>query len=47
MESRINGKEVCYQNDKTTLYYEVATGLKIAESKTMEQTGKSVTKQQH
>jgi hypothetical protein len=39
----INGKELCNQNGKTNLYYEVATGLKIAESKTMEQAGKSVT----
>jgi zinc protease len=40
----INGKEAyVIKNDKTNLYYEVATGLKIAESKTMEQAGKSVT----
>lgn len=40
----INGKEAyVIKNGKTNLYYEVATGLKIAESKTMEQAGKSVT----
>jgi predicted Zn-dependent peptidase len=40
----INGKEAyVIKNDKTTLYYDVTTGLKIAESKTMEQAGKSVT----
>jgi hypothetical protein len=40
----INGKEgLCIKNDKTKLYYDVTTGLKIADSKTMEQTGQSVT----
>lgn len=39
----INGKEAyVIKNGKTNLYYEVATGLKIAESKTIEQAGKSI-----
>jgi zinc protease len=40
----INGKEAyVIKNDKTKLYYDVTTGLKIADSKTMEQAGQSVT----
>lgn len=39
-----NGKEAyAIKNGKTTLYYDVASGLKIAVSKTMEQAGKSIT----
>lgn len=39
-----NGKEAyAIKNGKTTLYYDVASGLKLAEAKTMEQGGKSIT----
>ena len=40
----INGKDAyAVKNGKTTLYYDVASGLKVAESKVMEQGGKSMT----
>lgn len=40
----INGSEAyALKNGKTTLYYDTKTGLKIAEAKTMEQGGKSMT----
>ena len=40
----INGKDAyAVKNGKTTLYYDVASGLKVAESKVMEQGGKSIT----
>ena len=40
----INGNEAyAVQNGKTTLYYEVKSGLKIADSKTQEQGGNKVT----
>ncbi|PRZ24969.1 M16 family metallopeptidase [Flavobacterium granuli] len=39
-----NGKEAyAIKNGKNTLYYDVASGLKLAEAKTMEQGGKSIT----
>jgi hypothetical protein len=43
--SRLNQRErclCCEKNGKTTLYYDVASGLKVAESKVMEK-GKSMT----
>ncbi|RDI57073.1 insulinase family protein [Flavobacterium glaciei] len=40
----INGKDAyAVKNGKTTLYYDVVSGLKLADSKVMEQGGKSVT----
>ena len=40
----INGKDAyAIKNGKTTLYYDVVTGLKLAEAKTMEQAGKTMT----
>lgn len=40
----LNGKEAyAIKNGKTTLYFDVTSGLKIAEAKTMEQGGKSIT----
>ncbi|WP_426095094.1 insulinase family protein [Flavobacterium sp. DSR2-3-3] len=40
----INGKDAyAVKNGKTTLFYEVASGLKLAESKVVEQGGKSIT----
>ena len=40
----INGKDAyAVKNGKTTLYYDVTSGLKLADSKVMEQGGKSVT----
>lgn len=40
----INGKDAyAIKNGKTTLYYDLVSGLKIAESKTVEQGGKSTT----
>jgi zinc protease len=40
----INGSEAyALQNDKTTLYYDTKSGLKVADSKTMEQGGKTMT----
>lgn len=40
----INGNDAyAVQNGKTTFYYDVKSGLKVAESKTMDQDGKSVT----
>ncbi|MEZ7505114.1 M16 family metallopeptidase [Flavobacterium sp. Arc2] len=40
----INGKDsYAIKDGKTTLYYDVATGLKLADSKTMDQGGKSIT----
>ena len=40
----INGSEAyAVQNGKTTMYYDTKSGLKIAESKTMEQAGKTMT----
>lgn len=40
----ISGKDAyAIKNGKTTLYYDVTTGLKLAESKTMEQAGKTMT----
>ena len=40
----INGSEAyALQNGKTTLYYDTKSGLKVAESKTMEQAGKTMT----
>ncbi|TDD96638.1 insulinase family protein [Flavobacterium cellulosilyticum] len=40
----INGNEAyAIQNGKTVLYYDVKSGLKVAEAKTMEQEGKSIT----
>lgn len=40
----INGKDAyTIKNGKTTLYYDVASGLKLAESKVVEQGGKSIT----
>lgn len=40
----INGSDAfALQNGKTTLYYDTKSGLKVAESKTMEQGGKSMT----
>ena len=40
----INGKDAyVIKNGKTTLYYDVVTGLKLAEAKTMEQAGKTMT----
>lgn len=40
----INGKDAyAIKNGKTTLFYDVASGLKLAESKVMEQGGKSIT----
>lgn len=41
----INGKDAyAIKNGKTTLFYDVASGLKVAESVVMEQGGKSMTK---
>jgi predicted Zn-dependent peptidase len=41
----INGKDAyAIKNGKTTLFYDVASGLKVAESIVMEQGGKSMTK---
>ena len=40
----INGKDAyAVKNGKTTLFYDVVSGLKLAESKVMEQGGKSIT----
>jgi zinc protease len=40
----INGSEVyALQNGKTTLYYDTKSGLKVADTKTMEQGGKTMT----
>ena len=40
----INGKDAyAVKNGKTTLYYDVASGLKLAESKVVEQGGQSIT----
>jgi zinc protease len=40
----ISGKEAyAVKNGKTTFYYDVTSGLKVSESKTMEQGGKTVT----
>ena len=40
----INGKDAyAVKNGKTTLFYDITTGLKLAESKVLEQGGKSVT----
>jgi zinc protease len=40
----INGKDTyAIKDGKTTLYYDVTTGLKLADSKTMNQGGKSIT----
>jgi zinc protease len=40
----INGSDAyALKNGKTTLYYDTKTGLKVAEAKTMEQGGKSMT----
>lgn len=40
----INGKDAyAVKNGKTTLYYDVTSGLKLAESKVVEQGGKSIT----
>ncbi|WP_414000022.1 M16 family metallopeptidase [Flavobacterium sp. W1B] len=40
----LNGKEAyAIKNGKTTLYFDVNSGLKLAESKTMEQGGKTMT----
>jgi hypothetical protein len=40
----INGSEAyALKNGKTTLYYDTKSGLKVAEAKTMEQGGKSMT----
>lgn len=40
----INGSEVyALQNGKTTFYYDTKSGLKVAEAKTMEQAGKTMT----
>lgn len=40
----INGKDAyAVKNGKTTLYYDITSGLKLADSKVMEQGGKSVT----
>ena len=40
----INGKDAyAVKNGKTTIYYDVTSGLKLADSKVMEQGGKSVT----
>ena len=40
----INGKDAyAVKNGKTTLYYDVASGLKLAESKIVEQGGQSIT----
>ena len=40
----INGKDAyAVKNGKTTLFYDVTSGLKLAESKVLEQGGKSVT----
>ena len=40
----INGKEAyAVKNGKTTIYYDVTSGLKLADSKVMEQGGKSIT----
>ncbi len=40
----INGKDAyAIKNGKTTLFYDVTSGLKLAESKIMEQGGKSIT----
>ena len=40
----INGKEAyAVKNGKTTRYYDVTSGLKLADSKVMEQGGKSIT----
>lgn len=40
----INGKDAyAVKNGKTTLFYDVASGLKLAESKVVEQGGKSIT----
>lgn len=40
----INGKEAyAVKNGKTTLYYDVTSGLKLAEAKTMSQAGKTMT----
>ena len=40
----INGKDAyAIKNGKTTLFYDITSGLKLAESKVMEQGGKSVT----
>lgn len=40
----INGKDAyVVKNGKTTLFYDVTSGLKLAESKVMEQGGKSIT----
>lgn len=40
----VNGNDAyVIQNGKTTLYYDTKSGLKVAESKTMEQGGKTIT----
>jgi hypothetical protein len=40
----INGKDTyAIKDGKTTFYYDVNTGLKLADAKTMEQAGKSMT----
>jgi zinc protease len=40
----INGKDTyAIKDGKTTLYYDVTTGLKLADAKTMDQGGKSIT----
>jgi hypothetical protein len=40
----INGKDTyAIKDGKTTFYYDVTTGLKLADAKTMEQAGKSMT----
>jgi hypothetical protein len=40
----INGKDTyAIKDGKTTFYYDVNTGLKLANAKTMEQAGKSMT----
>ena len=40
----INGKDTyAIKDGKTTLYYDVTSGLKLADSKTMDQGGKSIT----
>lgn len=40
----INGKDTyAIKDGKTTLYYDMTTGLKLADSKTMDQGGKSIT----
>jgi hypothetical protein len=40
----INGKEAyAVKNGKTTFYYDVTSGLKLAESKVIEQGGKTIT----